>query len=53
MLMAERRRASLGGGDDDGGADMGAYLAKRKEGLEDWESREGQLLEKLKHTVTK
>ena len=51
--MAERKRASLGGDDSEVGADMGAYLARRKEGLEDWESREGELLEKLKHTVTK
>ena len=31
---------------------MKDYLASRKDGLENWESREGQLLDKLKYTVT-
>ena len=32
---------------------MNDYLASRKAGLEQWESREGELLDKLKNTVTK
>ena len=53
LLLAERRRASLQDGNPSGENEMGAYLARRKEGLEEWENREGELLEKLKHTVTK
>ena len=40
-------------GEESGVPNMNDYLASRKMGLEQWESREGELLDKLKNTVTK
>ena len=56
MLYNERRRASGGDilpGEESGVMSMKDYIVSRKDGLEQWESREGELLEKLKYTVTK
>ena len=38
---------------EDGVMNMEEYVATRRDGLNKWESREGELLEKLKYTVTK
>ena len=40
-------------GNQSGVPNMDDYLASRKLGLESWEAREGELLDKLKNTVTK
>ena len=40
-------------GNMSGVPNMEDYLASRKQGLESWETREGELLDKLKNTVTK
>ena len=40
-------------GNISGVPNMDDYLASRKLGLESWEAREGELLDKLKNTVTK
>ena len=56
MLYNERRRLSgsqVLDGEEPGIPNMNDYLASRKAGLEAWETREGQLLDKLKNTVTK
>ena len=56
MLYDQRRRMSGSQSldvDDNGVPNMDDYLASRKVGLEQWEAREGQLLDKLKNTVTK
>ena len=56
MLYNERRRLSgsqMLDGEEPGIPNMNDYLASRKAGLEAWETREGQLLDKLKNTVTK
>ena len=56
MLYNERRRLSgsqVLDGEEPGIPNMNDYLASRKAGLEAWEMREGQLLDKLKNTVTK
>ena len=56
MLYNERRRASgseILPGEDSGVMSMEDYIISRKDGLNQWESREGELLEKLKYTVTK
>ena len=54
MLYNERRRMSSSDLLDESGVpNMDDYLASRKLGLESWEAREGELLDKLKNTVTK
>ena len=56
MLNNERRRMSAGtevNSVEDGVMGMKEYVASRKDGLDQWESREGELLEKLRYTVTK
>ena len=56
MLYNERRRASgsdILPGEDSGVMNLQEYMVSRKEGLKKWEDREGELLEKLKYTVTK
>ena len=57
MLENERRRMSIGSEQtldvEDGVMNMKEYISLRQDGLEQWESREGELLNQLKNTVTK